>query len=232
MGRTGRRAAEPPAAQSIDPRDAVRERIMEATFAVLMDKGYARASTLEIATRAKVSKRELYALFGDKRGILAAMIAARSQRMLKPLAFPEVADRPALAAALARFGASFLKEVCHPTVAALFRLAILEAERSPEVARALDDGGRNAHRIALIGFLDRARKAGLLGDGSAETMAGQFFSLLLGDILLRVVMRAVEAPSAAECTRRSRGATDALLALYPPEPAYLVSRSAAKRGSP
>src|SRR5215469_8391229 len=40
---------------------AVRERILEAAFAAFMKSGYAAASTLEIATRARVSKRELYA---------------------------------------------------------------------------------------------------------------------------------------------------------------------------
>ena len=36
---------------------AVRERILEAAFAAFMKSGYATASTLEIATRARVSKR-------------------------------------------------------------------------------------------------------------------------------------------------------------------------------
>jgi len=44
----------------------LRGRIIEAAFAVLMERGYAGASTIEIATRAKVSKRDLYALFGSK----------------------------------------------------------------------------------------------------------------------------------------------------------------------
>jgi len=39
----------------------VRARILEAAFAAFMEKGYATTSTLEIATRARVSKRELYA---------------------------------------------------------------------------------------------------------------------------------------------------------------------------
>ncbi|MBV8653445.1 MAG: helix-turn-helix transcriptional regulator, partial [Alphaproteobacteria bacterium] len=51
-----------------------------------MERGYAGASTLEIATRAKVSKRELYALFGNKQGILTALISSRATRMRQPLA--------------------------------------------------------------------------------------------------------------------------------------------------
>ena len=41
------------------PDDPVRGRILSAAFGAFKEHGYAQASTLEIATRAKVSKREL-----------------------------------------------------------------------------------------------------------------------------------------------------------------------------
>ncbi len=53
---------------------AVRQRILEAAFAAFREKGYAGATTREIATRAKVSKRDLYTLFPDKQTMLAACI--------------------------------------------------------------------------------------------------------------------------------------------------------------
>ena len=59
---------------------AVRERILEAAFAAFMKSGYATASTLEIATRARVSKRELYALVGNKQEMLIACISERAKR--------------------------------------------------------------------------------------------------------------------------------------------------------
>ena len=62
-----------------------RQSIVGAAFSVLMEKGYAGASTLEIARRARVSKRELYAEFGSKAGILEALIASTSSRMQVPL---------------------------------------------------------------------------------------------------------------------------------------------------
>ena len=62
-----------------DPDDtAVRSRILEAAFRAFTKSGYAATSTLEIATRARVSKREIYALVGNKEQMLAASIAARS----------------------------------------------------------------------------------------------------------------------------------------------------------
>ena len=193
----------------------LRGRIIEAAFAVLMERGYAGASTIEIATRAKVSKRDLYALFGSKQGILVAMIAGRSARMRQSLTLPTVTDREALAAALTGFGATLLKEICHPTVAALFRLAIREAERSPEVARTLDDDGRTANRTAVVEFLAHAHANGLIDGAEPEVMASQFLSLLFGDMLLRVTMRVIEPPSSREIARRARAATTTLLKLYP-----------------
>src|SRR5262249_35419829 len=52
----------------------VRERILTAAFDAFRERGYAATSTLEIATRARVSKRELYALVGNKQQMLIAAI--------------------------------------------------------------------------------------------------------------------------------------------------------------
>jgi len=51
-----------------DDGTAVRGRILDAAFAAFMKSGYATASMLEIATRARVSKRELYAPVGNITG--------------------------------------------------------------------------------------------------------------------------------------------------------------------
>ncbi len=196
--------------------DDKRERIMNAAFAVLMEHGYARASTLEIATRAKVSKRELYALFGDKKGILVQMIARRAAQMHRSLLLPMAVKRDAFAATLVEFGTTLLHEVCHPVVTALFRVAISETENDPEMARVLDENGRGAHRPALVAFLRQASRAGLIGsDADPDQVAGQFLSLLFGDVLLRVILRAIEPPSPRECTRRAQHATEVVLRLYP-----------------
>ena len=66
--------------------DAVRDRILRAAMRTFMEHGFAAATTLEIATRAKVSKRELYALVGNKEQMLAACVAGRGQRMAQPTA--------------------------------------------------------------------------------------------------------------------------------------------------
>ena len=195
--------------------DSLRSRIIGATFHLLMERGYAGASTREIARRAKVSKRELYASFDSKEGILAAMIGGRAARMRQPLDLPEVADRGALAEVLNRFGVSLLREGTNPEVMALTRLAVAEAERAPDLARRLNDDGRRPIRAALVDFIAVAAARGLIGGTDAETMAGQFLALLWGDLQTAVLLRLADAPAPAEIERRATAAVAALLSLYP-----------------
>ena len=60
----------------------------------------------------------------------------------------------------------------------------------------------------------KAKAAGLLGRGDPEAMAGHFFSLLMGDLMNRLLLGVIEPPSAKEIARRAEAATSALLALH------------------
>src|SRR6202041_1800131 len=84
---------------------AVRTRIIEAAFAAFTKNGFAATSTLEIATRARVSKRELYATVGNKQAMLIACIRARAGRLQVPVDLPAPDDRATFARVLALFGA-------------------------------------------------------------------------------------------------------------------------------
>lgn len=84
----------------------VRARILDAAFASFMTSGYAATSTLEIATRARVSKRELYALVGNKKEMLIACISARATRLQVPADLPVPHDRETLANVLTSSGRS------------------------------------------------------------------------------------------------------------------------------
>jgi len=179
-----------------------------------IEDGYGGASTLAIARRARVSKRELYALFGSKQAILGAAIAHRAERMGVPAELPRPRTRRMLAALLSRFGSNLLREVCAPEVLAVYRLAILEAGRSPEVARTLDAGGRRASRAALRSVLVAAQAAGLIGGGNPTGMTEQFLALLWGDLLMNVLLRLEAVPPPAELQRRARQATMAFLHLH------------------
>jgi AcrR family transcriptional regulator len=193
---------------------AVRERILEAAFAAFMKSGYATTSTLEIATRARVSKRELYALVGNKQEMLIACISERAKRLDVPADLPVVRDRKTLAQVLASFGTKLVREISDPTVIAVFRLAIAEAVQAPEVAHALNSIGRKTSRAALRTIMARAQASGLLTGRPAE-LAEQFAGLLWGDFMVSLLLGVAERPNPREIARRARDATAAFLQLHP-----------------
>jgi AcrR family transcriptional regulator len=193
---------------------AVRERILEAAFAAFMKSGYARTSTLEIATRARVSKRELYALFGNKQEMLIACISERAKRLDVPADLPVLRERETLAQVLTSFGTKLVREVSDPAVIAVFRLAIAEVTQAPEVARALNSIGREASRAALRKIMAGAQASGLLTGRPAE-LAEQFAGLLWRDLMVSLLLGVAERPRPREIAGRARDATAAFLQLHP-----------------
>jgi AcrR family transcriptional regulator len=194
---------------------AVREQILSAAFAAFTEHGYAGTSTLEIATRANVSKRELYASFDSKQAMLTACIAERAKRMRAPLELRPPSDRESLEGTLQAFGAAVVREVSHPSVLGVYRLALSEAERSPEVALALHTHGRKANHVAISDFLATAQERDLIESGDPGAMATQFLALLWGDLLNQLLLRVANAPTAAEIEQRAHAATQAFLLLHP-----------------
>jgi AcrR family transcriptional regulator len=190
-----------------------RERILRAAMEAFMELGYTEASTLKIATRAQVSKRELYALFGNKQAMLAACIADRAGRMRLPTELPPPRNREELVAMLSRLGATVLREGSHPGVIAVFRLAILEAQRAPEVAATLETA-RQLIRTAVQNILVQAQSVGLIAAGDPREMGGRYLALLWGDLMVSILLRIREAPGTMEIDRRVRKATEDFLRLY------------------
>jgi AcrR family transcriptional regulator len=191
----------------------MRDRIVCAAFEAFMENGYASTSTLEIATRAKVSKRDLYANFPSKQAVLLACITSRAARMRLPPDLPAPRSRQMLATTLTVFGATVVREVCQPAVTAMFRLAIAEADRSLEVAETLN-AGRRVSRGALAALLGQAQATGILGPGDPEQMMEQFFALLWGDLMLGRLLGVAASPKPAEIEGRARAATEAFLKIY------------------
>jgi AcrR family transcriptional regulator len=187
---------------------------MEAALACFMDKGFAGISTLDIASRANISKRDLYLVAASKSELLRQAIGERVGRLRPPLELPVAANREAFAATLEAFGLAILNRVCSRDVLALYRFAAVEAETAPEIGRMLDALGRDAGRPALSRALARAQADGLIGAGDPAAQAGDFLALLWGDLLLRLIMRLADPPPQATLERRAREATAKLLTLY------------------
>jgi len=193
---------------------SIRDRVLNAAFSLFREHGFSSTSMLEIVTEARVSKRDLYALFRNKHEVLAACIGERTERMRRPLdtmiSAPQTRD--ALTTLLIEFGVSALRTMCHPDALTVFRLAIAESDRAPEVARTLDGSAREANIKALTELIRNAQSRGLIAAGDPAVLVARFFSALAGDLLIRLLMRVREAPTEREIVTRARAAAETVMA--------------------
>ncbi len=198
-----------------DPTPSARTRIMDAAFTAFMRSGYEGASTAEIARLARVSKRDLYANFPGKQAMLAACIIERAERMRAPLALPVPTTPAALRETLIQYGVTVVRELSRKEVLATFRLAILNAEAAPDVARTLDQHGRAGTIRDLSAVLAAARQAGLVEGADPEEMAEVFQGVLMkGGLQIRMLTRVADAPAEQEARHRAELAAAAIERLY------------------
>jgi AcrR family transcriptional regulator len=193
---------------------SARDRILAAAMDTFREHGFANATTLEIATRARVSKRELYALVGNKEQMLATCIAERGRRMRLPEGFPAPTDRASLRTALRRYGETMLRELSDPGVIAVMRLGIGEAKRSPSIGKSLDAMGRAPARAALEALLRSGQASGLLVDADMEDMVFDFNGLLWGVRFTWILLGVDKVPGPREIERRAADSATRFLKVY------------------
>jgi hypothetical protein len=97
----------------------------------------------------------------------------------------------------------------------MFRLAIAEATRSPEISQTLDIAGRTATRGALAELLTGAQSGGLLGQGDPTEMAAQYLGLLWEGLLVGLLLGVAARPAPVEAEQRAIKATSAFMRLRP-----------------
>ncbi|BCQ56674.1 TetR/AcrR family transcriptional regulator [Burkholderia gladioli] len=202
-----------------------RQRIIEAAFRIFAEKGYESASTLAIATQAKVSKRDIYANFSNKQDMLLACIEGRGQRMNLGAALPRATSAAMLEKVLASFASRLLVEVTDPIIITIYRLAIAEVARAPEIARTLDRIGRKASQQALTTWLAQAQQDELLGEGEAAALAAEFLALAWNDLRTDLLLGVAPRPSAEALAEQARQAAAAFMRLHG-KPAPRARRSA------
>jgi AcrR family transcriptional regulator len=184
-------------------RAARKETILTAAGQVFLEQGFEGATTLEIANRAKTSKRELYALFGTKQDLLAVLIRTVSQRMQTPLDLRAAETRSAFFDILQSFAEKFLAELLHPTRIGLYRLAIAEAQRLNAVARELDASGRAPVIAAVRKLFQQGAERGYIEHADISLTLRVFFGVLVGDLQIQLLLGLGTQPTAKTVRERA-----------------------------
>jgi AcrR family transcriptional regulator len=140
----GRRRGRPPAGSSA----AHRELVLDATFELLVERGYQGTTMASVAERAGSSKETLYAWFGSKQGLFAALIRRQAEAANQAVAaaLDGGGADPDPAATLTAFATNLLKLLLGERSVALNRAAVADLggrEPGGELAAVLLAQGRH-----------------------------------------------------------------------------------------
>ncbi|WMD22730.1 TetR/AcrR family transcriptional regulator [Achromobacter seleniivolatilans] len=113
-----------------------RLRLLEAASQLLLDLGYAQTSIQRVVQLAGGSAATAYQLFGNKEGMLAAVLQFELDRM-RAAVFPDALAKQPAGPALHDLAVRLLTYAVQPKSAALHRLLISECHRMPQLAASL-----------------------------------------------------------------------------------------------
>ncbi|MDR3438890.1 TetR/AcrR family transcriptional regulator [Telmatospirillum sp.] len=159
---------------------ARRQAMLCAATELFLEKGFERTSLSDIVERSKGSRSTLYEQFGNKEGLLRAMIGDATQRVWEVI---NLKDDTFLLneEALVGIGRRFLRAAVSPDALAIFRIVVAEGIRIRGIAQFFFDSGPRILRERLTNVFRQAQSAGLFGPGNPEDMAQIFVGAILRD---------------------------------------------------
>ena len=190
-----------------------RQIILDATAAVFLERGFASASTSEIAERAHTSKQTLYRLFPTKADLFVGVIGGYTNSLFdRHVEFVE-SDR-APRETLNEMGRMILGLFADPTFLALYRILVAETHRFPDLAKRLWSDCMERGYAKLGDYLRSKR----LGGPAYRKAAHKFISLVLGDFVVNAVLNPDVKFSPKALRARVSEAVDDFLLLYGAKP--------------
>jgi AcrR family transcriptional regulator len=186
-------------------REEKKRAIREAAYALLAEKGYKATSMLEIAKRASASNETLYRWYGNKQGLFREMVEenARDARELVERSLKEGASP---FETLRLLGPAILKIVTGPRAIALNRAAAADVHETGLLGPTIAASGRNTLAPMIARMLGDAQAGGKAVCEDPEAATEFYLALLIGDIQIRCVSGAIDAPGEAAIEARAEWA--------------------------
>jgi AcrR family transcriptional regulator len=163
--------------------------VLEAALALLVEGGDKGFTTARLARAANCSKESLYKWFGDRNGLLAAMITYQASKVRVAGSTDAKPSADGFRRQLTGFARDLLTVLSGPTSLALNRLAIGEAGREDaQLGHLLIERGRRAIEQRAKRLLDAGKAAGLIRFGDREEAFNTLYGLVVGDLHVRMLL--------------------------------------------
>jgi AcrR family transcriptional regulator len=184
------------AAKSARP-SSRREVLLQAAAEVFFEQGYAATSIDAIIERAGGSKRNIYNEFGNKEGLFSAIVTENADKVLSTLAIEEIQGRD-LRETLTAFGQHLMDGYMSPTLIGIYRMAVTEANRFPDLVKSFYEQGPGRATSQLAEVLEIAKKRGDIQADDCQRLAGHFVGMIRDNLHLQVILGLRPPPSDQE----------------------------------
>lgn len=173
------------------------EAVLEHALALLVGGGEKALTTAGLARTANCSKESLYKWFGDRDGLLAAVVAYQASKVHFPPESGATADAETFRTHLVAFATELLAVLFGETSLALNRLAIGQSNRDDSrLGRLLLVRGKHMISARARSLLEAGRHRGLIKFNDAEEAYQVLYGLAVRDVHIRLLLG--DTPSAAE----------------------------------
>lgn len=164
--------------------------VLEAALGLLVEGGERAITTAGLARAANCSKESLYKWFGDRDGVLAAMIAYQASKVRVAVSGPAAGrDADGFRVDLESFGVDLLTVLSGPASLALNRLAVGQASReSAKLGDLLVARGRRAVSARAKTLLEAGRRAGHLRFEDTQDAFETLYGLIVRDMHVRLML--------------------------------------------
>ncbi|WP_201833830.1 TetR/AcrR family transcriptional regulator [Microvirga zambiensis] len=174
-----------------------REILLQAAAEVFFEQGYAATSIDAIIERAGGSKRNIYSEFGNKEGLFSAIVTENADRVLSTLAIEEIEGHD-LRETLTAFGQHLMSGYMSPTLIGIYRMAVTEANRFPDLVRSFYDEGPGRATSQLAQVIELAKERGEIRADDCQRAAGHFVGMIRDNLHLQVILGLRRPPSDKE----------------------------------
>jgi AcrR family transcriptional regulator len=174
-----------------------RRQLIAAAAELFLHKGYHAATMDDVARCAGMSKKTVYQVFSSKSELLDALLSDWFAPFIAPVEDGQP-PRQALGDALLRLANYALSE----RQVLLMRLLIAETSLSEDIAAALDRQCMGRGKGALEQWLTAQAAAGVLKIDDPAEAANMLFFTVIGDFLMRLLLRKRPTPADDEIKAR------------------------------
>ncbi|WFS02805.1 TetR/AcrR family transcriptional regulator C-terminal domain-containing protein [Rhizobium tumorigenes] len=186
--------------------------VLEQALRLLVDGGEKALTTSGVARAANCSKESLYKWFGDRDGLLSAMIAHQASKVRTFERNGERLTATSLHDHLVIFARDLLEVLAGDVSLALNRLAIGQSNRDgSKLGKLLLDRGRRQIDRRASGLIDAGKRAGLLRFDDANEAYHTLYGLVVSDLHVRMLLGE---PSIKDGAQQAERAVSAFLRLY------------------